>query len=140
MGPAGFLIADDGEIGARNQLGLAAREPEWVTLSRGLETDVTDATGAPVDSAGQPSSSRLPCRVRWRGPAGPSDDPRQPPPHRPNAYTTVGLSPCCVKTAAAATGSAETEHSRSPVDRPGRGRRAGPAGRRLAAVPPGGAP
>src|SRR6202023_951327 len=45
MGPAGFLIADDGEIGARNQLGLAARDPEWVTLSRGLETDVTDATG-----------------------------------------------------------------------------------------------
>ena len=25
MGPAGFLIADDGEIGMRNQLGLAAR-------------------------------------------------------------------------------------------------------------------
>ena len=27
MGPAGFLIADDGEIGARNQLGLAAASP-----------------------------------------------------------------------------------------------------------------
>jgi phenylpropionate dioxygenase-like ring-hydroxylating dioxygenase large terminal subunit len=45
MGPAGFLIADDGEIGARNQRGLAAANPEWVTLSRGLETDVTDETG-----------------------------------------------------------------------------------------------
>jgi phenylpropionate dioxygenase-like ring-hydroxylating dioxygenase large terminal subunit len=45
MGPAGFLIADDGEIGMRNQAGLAARTPEWLRLSRGLETDVTDATG-----------------------------------------------------------------------------------------------
>ncbi|MFV9452267.1 aromatic ring-hydroxylating oxygenase subunit alpha [Rhodococcus sp. NM-2] len=45
MGPAGFLIADDGEIGMRNQAGLAARDPEWLRLSRGLETDVTDETG-----------------------------------------------------------------------------------------------
>lgn len=45
MGPAGFLIADDGEIGMRNQAGLAARNPEWLELSRGLETDVTDETG-----------------------------------------------------------------------------------------------
>jgi len=45
MGPAGFLIADDGEIGMRNQAGLAARGPEWLELSRGLETDVEDETG-----------------------------------------------------------------------------------------------
>ncbi|ELB87043.1 aromatic hydrocarbon dioxygenase large subunit [Rhodococcus wratislaviensis IFP 2016] len=45
MGPAGFLIADDGEIGMRNQAGLAARDPEWLRLARGLETDVTDETG-----------------------------------------------------------------------------------------------
>lgn len=45
MGPAGFLIADDGEIGMRNQAGLAARDPEWLRLSRGLETDVKDETG-----------------------------------------------------------------------------------------------
>ena len=45
MGPAGFLIADDGEIGMRNQAGLAARDPEWLRLSRGLETDITDETG-----------------------------------------------------------------------------------------------
>ncbi|CAN5152704.1 aromatic ring-hydroxylating dioxygenase subunit alpha [soil metagenome] len=45
MGPAGFLIADDGEIGMRNQAGLAARDPEWLQLSRGLETDVVDETG-----------------------------------------------------------------------------------------------
>ncbi|MFC9834294.1 Rieske 2Fe-2S domain-containing protein [Rhodococcus sp. NPDC127530] len=45
MGPAGFLIADDGEIGMRNQAGLAARDPEWLRLSRGLETDAQDETG-----------------------------------------------------------------------------------------------
>jgi phenylpropionate dioxygenase-like ring-hydroxylating dioxygenase large terminal subunit len=45
MGPAGFLIADDGEIGMRNQAGLAAQDPEWLRLSRGLETDTTDETG-----------------------------------------------------------------------------------------------
>jgi phenylpropionate dioxygenase-like ring-hydroxylating dioxygenase large terminal subunit len=45
MGPAGFLIADDGEIGQRNQMGLAARAPEWVTLSRGEDTDEANSTG-----------------------------------------------------------------------------------------------
>lgn len=45
MGPAGFLIADDGEIGMRNQAGLAAELPEWLMLARGVETDVSDETG-----------------------------------------------------------------------------------------------
>lgn len=45
MGPAGFLIADDGEIGMRNQAGLAAEKPEWLVLSRGVDTDVTDDSG-----------------------------------------------------------------------------------------------
>ncbi|TCN53674.1 phenylpropionate dioxygenase-like ring-hydroxylating dioxygenase large terminal subunit [Rhodococcus sp. SMB37] len=45
MGPAGFLIADDGEIGLRNQAGLAAEKPEWLVLARGLETDIEDETG-----------------------------------------------------------------------------------------------
>ena len=36
---------DDGEIGMRNQAGLAARDPEWLELSRGLETDFEDETG-----------------------------------------------------------------------------------------------
>jgi phenylpropionate dioxygenase-like ring-hydroxylating dioxygenase large terminal subunit len=62
MGPAGFLIADDGEIGARNQLGLAARDPEWVTLSRGLETDVTDATGR----INKDKSAETPQRGWWK--------------------------------------------------------------------------
>jgi phenylpropionate dioxygenase-like ring-hydroxylating dioxygenase large terminal subunit len=45
MGPAGFLIADDGEIGMRNQAGLAAELPEWLVLARGIESDVDDTTG-----------------------------------------------------------------------------------------------
>ncbi|HEY3877081.1 MAG TPA: Rieske 2Fe-2S domain-containing protein [Trebonia sp.] len=66
MGPAGFLIADDGEIGARNQLGLAAREPEWVTLSRGLESDTQDATGR----VNRDKSAETPQRGWWRHWAG----------------------------------------------------------------------
>lgn len=45
MGPAGFLIADDADMAERNQIGLAAGHPEWIELSRGLETDVVDETG-----------------------------------------------------------------------------------------------
>jgi phenylpropionate dioxygenase-like ring-hydroxylating dioxygenase large terminal subunit len=45
MGPAGFLIADDGEIGMRNQAGLAAELPEWLMLARGVESDVADTSG-----------------------------------------------------------------------------------------------
>jgi phenylpropionate dioxygenase-like ring-hydroxylating dioxygenase large terminal subunit len=62
MGPAGFLIADDGEIGARNQLGLAAREPEWVELSRGLESEVTDESGV----INRDKSAETPQRGWWQ--------------------------------------------------------------------------
>jgi phenylpropionate dioxygenase-like ring-hydroxylating dioxygenase large terminal subunit len=62
MGPAGFLIADDGEIGARNQLGLAARSPEWVTLSRGRESDVADETGL----LNRDKSAETPQRGWWK--------------------------------------------------------------------------
>jgi len=36
LGPAGFLIADDAEIGELTQMGVANLEPEWIILSRGL--------------------------------------------------------------------------------------------------------
>jgi hypothetical protein len=36
MGPAGFLIADDAEIGELTQMGVANLEPEWIILSRGM--------------------------------------------------------------------------------------------------------
>jgi phenylpropionate dioxygenase-like ring-hydroxylating dioxygenase large terminal subunit len=62
MGPAGFLIADDGEIGARNQLGLAARSPEWVELSRGRESDMEDETGR----VNRDKSAETPQRGWWK--------------------------------------------------------------------------
>lgn len=36
MGPAGMLIADDAEVAERTQLGLIARQPEWLDTSRGM--------------------------------------------------------------------------------------------------------
>jgi phenylpropionate dioxygenase-like ring-hydroxylating dioxygenase large terminal subunit len=70
MGPAGFLIADDGEIGARNQLGLAARTPEWITLARGLETDLHEETG----TVNHDKSAETPQRGFWRHWASVLDD------------------------------------------------------------------
>jgi hypothetical protein len=66
MGPAGFLIADDGEIGMRNQFGLAAREPEWIQLSRGIETDIEDETGI----VNHDKSAETPQRGFWKHWAG----------------------------------------------------------------------
>jgi phenylpropionate dioxygenase-like ring-hydroxylating dioxygenase large terminal subunit len=39
MGPAGFLIADDAEIGELTQMGVANLEPEWIILSRGMDRE-----------------------------------------------------------------------------------------------------
>jgi phenylpropionate dioxygenase-like ring-hydroxylating dioxygenase large terminal subunit len=66
MGPAGFLIADDGEIGARNQLGLAAQAPEWVVLRRGADTDEQDASG----TINHDKSAETPQRGWWQHWAG----------------------------------------------------------------------
>jgi phenylpropionate dioxygenase-like ring-hydroxylating dioxygenase large terminal subunit len=62
MGPAGFLIADDGEIGARNQLGLAARSPEWIVLARGHSSDIADETGL----VNHDKSAETPQRGFWK--------------------------------------------------------------------------
>jgi phenylpropionate dioxygenase-like ring-hydroxylating dioxygenase large terminal subunit len=62
MGPSGFLIADDGEIGARNQLGLAASQPEWVVLKRGAATDESDDTGI----VNHDKSAETPQRGWWK--------------------------------------------------------------------------
>jgi hypothetical protein len=39
MGPAGFLIADDVEVGEHTQYGVNNLQPEWIILSRGLEQE-----------------------------------------------------------------------------------------------------
>ncbi|MHC1563616.1 aromatic ring-hydroxylating oxygenase subunit alpha [Actinomycetospora sp. C-140] len=41
MGPAGMIVADDAEIGERNQLALHTVAPAALDLSRGLEREVT---------------------------------------------------------------------------------------------------
>ncbi|WP_197509365.1 MULTISPECIES: Rieske 2Fe-2S domain-containing protein [unclassified Mycobacterium] len=64
MGPAGFLIADDGEIGMRNQAGLAATTPEWLVLSRGVTTDVVDETGT-VNSDKSAETPQRGFYARW---------------------------------------------------------------------------
>ena len=45
MGPAGFLIADDAEMGERNQVGLHAQEPEWVLFARGFDSEKIEPRG-----------------------------------------------------------------------------------------------
>jgi phenylpropionate dioxygenase-like ring-hydroxylating dioxygenase large terminal subunit len=62
MGPAGFLIADDGEIGGRNQLGLSAEQPEWLALSRGFESETHDETGV----VNHDKSAETPQRGFWQ--------------------------------------------------------------------------
>lgn len=70
MGPSGFLIADDGEIGLRNQQGLAAKNPEWVQLSRGMESDLSDEAG----TKNYDKTSETPQRGFWRHWAGVMND------------------------------------------------------------------
>jgi phenylpropionate dioxygenase-like ring-hydroxylating dioxygenase large terminal subunit len=36
LGPGGFLVADDTTIAERNQVGLTAKDPQWLDVSRGL--------------------------------------------------------------------------------------------------------
>jgi len=42
MGPAGLIIADDAEIGDRNQVALHTVKPEWLDITRGLERQSDD--------------------------------------------------------------------------------------------------
>jgi len=48
VGPAGMLLADDTEMYERNQVGLEARDPEWVDIRRGLNREYVDERGHPV--------------------------------------------------------------------------------------------
>lgn len=62
MGPAGFLIADDGEIGMRNQAGLAADLSDWLVLSRGMGSDIENETGV----INHDKSTETPQRGWWQ--------------------------------------------------------------------------
>lgn len=61
MGPAGFLIADDAEMGERNQLGLEARQPQWVILARGFSSERDEERGV----TSYDRTSETPQRAMW---------------------------------------------------------------------------
>jgi phenylpropionate dioxygenase-like ring-hydroxylating dioxygenase large terminal subunit len=62
MGPAGALLADDAEMSERNQRGLAAGSPEWITLSRGLEREGVTEDGFACSNV----TDETPQRGIWR--------------------------------------------------------------------------
>jgi len=62
VGPAGLLLADDTEMYERNHRGAAIRDPEWVTLSRGLHRERRDENGFLVAH----STDETPQRGIWR--------------------------------------------------------------------------
>lgn len=62
VGPAGFLLADDGEMYERTQLGAQALDPEWLYLGRGKHRERTDADGFLVGEA----TDETPSRGFWR--------------------------------------------------------------------------
>lgn len=62
VGPAGLLLADDTEMYERNHRGAAIRDPEWVTLTRGLHRERRDDDGFLVGH----STDEVPQRGIWR--------------------------------------------------------------------------
>ena len=62
VGPAGLLLADDAEMYERNQRGVAARAPEWLVISRGLERERRDERGFTISDV----TDELPQRAIWR--------------------------------------------------------------------------
>ncbi len=62
VGPAGLLLADDAAMYERNQRGIAARDPQWLYLARGLHREQRDAQGYRVGGA----TDEVPSRGIWR--------------------------------------------------------------------------
>lgn len=62
VGPAGLLLADDTEMYERNHRGAAIRDPEWLTLTRGLHRERRDERGHLVGH----STDEVPQRGIWR--------------------------------------------------------------------------
>jgi fatty-acyl-CoA synthase len=61
VGPAGFLLADDSEMYERNQRGVRARQPEWLTISRGMHRERVDDDGHTIGYA----TDEVPLRAIW---------------------------------------------------------------------------
>jgi phenylpropionate dioxygenase-like ring-hydroxylating dioxygenase large terminal subunit len=62
VGPAGMFLADDAEMHERVQRGLAARQPEWVDVRRGLNREHTDDQGFTVSTV----TDETGIRAFWR--------------------------------------------------------------------------
>lgn len=62
MGPAGLIIADDAEIGDRNQIALHTTAPDWLDISRGVDRETSDGEDAQVSSHG---GDETPMRGMW---------------------------------------------------------------------------
>lgn len=62
VGPAGFLLADDSEMYERNQRGVQARSPEWLTIRRGMHREREDVDGFTVGDA----TDEVPQRAIWK--------------------------------------------------------------------------
>ena len=58
MGPASFLMPEDLTVAARNQVGLHARNAEWLELSRGLDREYVDADGRVVSHVTDETTNR----------------------------------------------------------------------------------
>ena len=62
VGPAGLLLADDTEMYERTQRGVAARQPEWIYLGRGIHRERKDEDGYTIGDA----TDEVPSRGIWR--------------------------------------------------------------------------
>jgi phenylpropionate dioxygenase-like ring-hydroxylating dioxygenase large terminal subunit len=62
VGPAGLLLADDTEMYERNHRGSKIRNPEWITLTRGLHRENRDDNGFLTGH----STDEVPQRGIWR--------------------------------------------------------------------------
>lgn len=58
LGPAGFLIADDAEIGELTQIGVKNGTPEWLLLNRGLSSEEVNHDGTRVGGLMDETSQR----------------------------------------------------------------------------------
>jgi fatty-acyl-CoA synthase len=58
MGPASFLTSDDATIASRNQMGLAAQNPEWLDVGRGLHREEIDNEGRRVSHLTDETTNR----------------------------------------------------------------------------------
>ncbi|CAM2163402.1 hypothetical protein BO443_110271 [Burkholderia orbicola] len=62
MGPSGLIIADDAEIGDRNQIALHTTLPRWLDISRGLDRETSEGEDRQVSSW---AGDETPMRGMW---------------------------------------------------------------------------